>query len=296
MRAAIVALGCAAISIAGCRSSPEAPHGSPVLTDVMWVSPSARTRIWGRDADAGVSTRVPGNASEIDFVFDRRLDGTRIEDIVGNTTVPKPIPPIMVSWPGMSDPTAPVMSDPPFGHRVFYNSAALYGGESSYAFVRPTLPGFPSGTTVTFTLDRSAFTSAYGEVMDGPAEFTIEIEHMTVVPRGGNATDAVETFPPAFMFPVVFSTRPAAAAKLAPFVRARADGAEIGVALTADTVDKSIVFVSPVGCPGGWPMGALIEVSFAAGVPDAFGIPAPAALPAGGFRVTGTPSGDGGCL
>jgi hypothetical protein len=265
---------------------------------VYWVSPGRHTRIYARDVDAAVATRVPGNASEIDFVFDRRLDGSRIEDTVGNTTVPKQVPPITVTWPGMSDAVAPVMSQPPFSHQVFYNSTAVFGGATSYAFLRPSVPGFPSSTAISFTLDRAAFTSAYGEVMDGPDQIGVEVDAMAIAPRGGTSTDAVETFPPSFLFPIRFSSRPASAEKLAPFARARAAGAELPMAVTADTVDKTVVFVSAASCLGGWPMGAVVDVSFAAGAPDAFGVPSAGELPAGSFRVSGSPApgpADSGC-
>ena len=297
MRAPITALGCAALVFTGCSNAlPEAPRGSPVLLAVDWVAAGKRTRIYPVDADAAAPPRVSPYGSEIDFVFDRRLDGTRIEDVVGNTTVPKQIPPISVTWPGIDDPVAPVMSEPAFSHKVYYNSAAVFGSRTSYAFVRPTLPGFPSSAPVTLTLDRSAFASAYGEQMEGPDQFTVELEPMTVARRAVGSTDAIETFPPAFMFPVTFSNRPAPLAKLAPFARARADGVELPVVLAADTVERTVVYVSPAACVGGWPMGAEVEIDFAAGVPDAFGVASSIDLPAGRFRVSGTPATrDGGC-
>jgi hypothetical protein len=291
MRASITALGCAAFVLAGCGNAlPEAPRGSPVLLAVHWVAGGTRTLIYPPDADAAAPPRVSPYGSEVDFVFDRRLDGSRIEDVVGNTTVPKEIPPISVTWPGIDDPVTPVMSEPAFSHKVYYNSAAVFGSRTSYAFVRPTLPGFPSSAAITFTLDRSAFSSAYGEPMEGPTEFTVELGPMTVTGRAAGTSDAIETFPPSFMFPVTFSNRPAPTAKLAPFARARADGIELPVVLAVDTLERTVVFVSPASCLGGWPMGAEVAISFAAGVPDAFGVASPNDLPAGTFRVSGTPT------
>jgi hypothetical protein len=274
----------------GCSKAPEAPRGSPMLVEVHWVAGGKRTRIFPPDADAASPPRVSPYGNEVDFVFDRRLDGSRIEDIVGNTTVPKQIPPISVTWPGIDDPVAPVMSEPPFSHKVYYNSASLFGNKSSYAFVRPATPGFPSATAITFTLDRAAFTSPYGEPMEGPDQFTVELAAMTISPRAVGSTDAVETFPPSFTYPVTFSNRPATAAKLAPFAYARADGVELPVVVALDTVEKTVVFFSPAACLGGWPMGAQVEVGFAAGVPDAFGVASTTNLPAGSFRVSGASS------
>ena len=296
MRAVATILCCAAMLPIGCSSSAEAPHGSPFLMAVYWKTPGQRTPVWLRDPDAATATRVPGYATEIDFVFDRRLDGSKIEDTVGNATVPKPVPPISVSWPGIDDPVAPVMSEPRFSHQVFYNSTAAFGGQSSYAFLRPVVPGFPSSTTVTLSFDKSAFTSAYGEVMDGPDQIAVEIDVMTIAPRRPATADALETLPPAYTFPIGFSSRPAPIDRLSPFARARADGVPIPVALTGDTVDKTAVFVSAAACLGGWPMGARIDISFAAGVPDAFGVATTTEMPAGSFFVTGSPEArDAGC-
>jgi hypothetical protein len=264
---------------------------------VFWVAAGDRTLIWSTDADAAVPPQVSAACSEIDFVFDRRLDGTQIEDIVNGMTVPKADPPITVSWPGEDDATAPVMSDPPFSYNVYYNSTAVFGGQTAFAFLRPTAVGFPSGTSVQLTLDKSRLTSAYGEEMTGPGELSVPVDTMTVIPRS-SSSDAVETFGPTFRFPVRFSNRPANIDKLTPFARARAGGADLAVSLFADATDPMVVYVAPAACLGGWPMGAVIDLSFIAGTPDAFGVPAPADMPAGSFLIGGAPpeaSRDAGC-
>src|SRR6266850_4138661 len=127
-------------------SSPSPPHGSPILTQVYWVTGGAQLLAWSRPGqpDQAFVSPVPPFASEVDFVFDRRLDGARIEDIVtvgGVTTArPKATPAIHASWPDM----AARMSDPPFALVVDYNSAATFGGASAYVFARPVVAGFPS--------------------------------------------------------------------------------------------------------------------------------------------------------
>lgn len=256
-----------------------------MLVGVWWVAAGNRTQVWGGDPDAGVAAVLPG-ASEIDFVFDRRLDGSRIEDSVGNTTVPKASPPVTVSWP---NPTV-VMSDPPFADDVFYNSVALYGNQSSYVFLRPRALGFPATTTITFSLDANGLTSAYGEPMTGPATVDVRTDALGVARRTSSGTNMLDTFPPTFQVPVQFTTRPAGAATLAGFVHARADGVEVPVAVAADTVDPTLVYVAPT-CAGGWPVGAVVEVTFDAGLPDAFGVPATEPLDGGTFRVAGADAG-----
>src|SRR5258707_7045322 len=134
-------------------SSPPAQHGSPILTQIYWVADGAQLLAWSRAPDTAQVSPVPPFASEIDFVFDRRLDGARLEDIItvgGVTTArPKPTPAIHASWPDM----AARMSDPPFALVVDYNSVATFCGASAYVFARPVVPGFPSNTIVTFEPD-----------------------------------------------------------------------------------------------------------------------------------------------
>jgi len=263
-----------------CSSQPQAPHGSPVLVGVFWVTGSAHTQVWGADPDAGAGP-VPPGASQVDFVFDRRLDGARVEDTVGNMTVAKASPPITAGWP---EPDS-VMSDPPFAADVFYNSVPLYGGQSAYVFLRPRAVGFPSATAVTFALDPTGLTSAYGEPMVGPSSITVTTDHLGVLPRPPSGANGLDTFPPTFQLPVQFTARPTLS-RVAAFTRATANGEAVPVRVAADAVDPTIVHVSSA-CAGGWPAGTRVDVSFDAGLPDAFGVPTDAPLPAGSFQVSG---------
>ncbi len=251
-----------------------------MLVGVFWVTGATHTQVWGGDPDAGAGP-VPPGASQVDFVFDRRLDGARVEDTVGNMTVPKASPPITVGWP---EPDS-VMSDPPFTADVFYNSVAFYGGQSAYVFLRPRAVGFPSATPVTFTLDPSGLTSAYGEPMVGPTSITVTTDRLGVVPRPSSGPNGLGTFPPTLQLPVQFTARPAFS-RVAAFTRATADGQAVPVKVAADAVDPTIVHVSSA-CTGGWPAGTRVDVSFDPGLPDAFGVPTDAPLSAGSFLVSG---------
>ena len=125
----------AAALTAAC-SRHEEPHGSPVLLSVQWISGAGKTQVWTPTETATV--QVPAAGQEVDFVFDRLLDGTRIEDIVTQngveTTVPKATPPITTSWPD----AATVMSTPPFSDQVRYNSEPFYGAGD---LLRPAAAG-----------------------------------------------------------------------------------------------------------------------------------------------------------
>ena len=92
---------------AACSAGPPpAPHGAPVLKAVYWIAGGAPLLAW-TPADAPSSflvSPVPPFATQVDFVFDRRLDGDLIEDTVIvdgiPTTQPKAMPPVEVQWPG----------------------------------------------------------------------------------------------------------------------------------------------------------------------------------------------------
>jgi hypothetical protein len=262
---------------------PGPPRGSPVLLEVHWVAGGKDTVVYARNGDAAAPGSVPGGVSRIDFVFDRRLDGNRVEDTVNGLPATKANPPITVSWPD----SASVMSSPPFSADVLYNSVSAYGGESSYVFVRPATPGLPSGTTVTFHLDRTALANVYGEPMDGPEQIEVSIGPMAILRRVGSTPDALEAFPPSYMFRVDFDNRPAASALLVPFARVTSGGAPLPFALAGDSRSPTSIYVSPGACLTGWPTAAVVDVSFEAGLPDAFGVATPAAQTAGSFLVGG---------
>ena len=276
----------------GCSSGSQEPHGSPVLVAVYWTSGGTRTLVYESDPDAAVADSVPAAAGEVDFVFDRRLDGTRVEGSDGGTTVPKANPPITVSWPD----AATIMSNPPFGADVFYNSASLFGGQSSYVFLRPRVPGFPSGTSVTFHLDKNNLTSAYGEPMTGPTDIVIPVAPLAVIPpANGGGADSLPPQALGFMFRVVFTSWLAAPAALTPFTHVTSAGAPVPFSIAADVNDPRAIYISPAACGGRWPAGATIDVGFDPGLPDAFGVPSATAFSGGSFTTVDSPTPDGGC-
>lgn len=248
--------------------------------------------------------QAPAGGQEVDFVFDRLLDGTRIEDVVTQngveTTVPKATPPITASWPD----AATVMSVPPFSDQVRYNSEPFYGAATSYVLLQPARVGFPSSDTITFALDQTNLTSAYGEPMIGPPEITVTTGPFSASFRLPAGSDGSASVPTKFSLPATFSNRVASVASIEPFVAVKANGMPVPVVLTADASDPTLVYLSPASCLGGWPVDVAIDVTIAAGAPDAFGVAmaadahttfmasgvAPAA-PDGGCPVTATDGG-----
>ena len=281
-------LAAALIAGLGCRKAPEAPHGAPVLVEVLWEVQGVPTRIWSRDADAAVATMVPPQGSRVDFVFDRRLDGARVEDTVNDLPVPKANPPITVSWPDM----ATVMSAPPFAADVFYNSLPDWGDQTTYAFLKPHVTGFPAaGTEITFTLDPNGLTSIYGEPMDGPTTITITTGAFTVTLPSGTFTA-----PTTYQIPIAFSTRAPSHEALMPFVHVLDGVTPLPFELVNDKGDSKLLYAAPIGCRGGWPPGASIVVFADQGLPDAFG--RPLAIPVTGRFTTSSIAAspvDGGC-
>jgi hypothetical protein len=260
-------------------SSPAASHGPPVLLDAFWVSSGQKTQVWTVTDPTAPTVTVGPAGQEIDFVFDRLLDGNRIEDTVTvngmQTTVSKAAPPITVTWPD----AATAMSTPPFSDQVLYNSEPFYGPNTSYALLKPLAVGFPSSDTVTFTLDPTGLTSADGEPMLGPSQISVATGAFSAsfrLPQEADAStgaDASTAVPSGYMLPVAFSNRVAGPATIEPFVHVSAGGATLPVVLAGNAGDSTVIFVSPASCLGGWPSDVTIDVTIAAGVPDAFGVP-----------------------
>ena len=254
---------------AACSSSQE-PHGSPVLLSVQWIAGGQRTQVWTPTETGTVQASAAGQ--EVDFVFDRLLDGTRIEDVVTQngieTTVPKATPPITTSWPD----AATVMSTPPFSDQVRYNSEPFYGPATAYVLLQPAVVGFPSSDTITFSLDQTNLTSAYGEQMIGPSRISVTTGPFSASFALPGGSDGSASVPPNFALPAIFSNRAASTASVEPFVHVEANGLPLPVVLVADLSDATIVRLLPASCLGGWPVGVPIDVTIAAGVPDAFGV------------------------
>jgi hypothetical protein len=270
----VLALLAAALTTVGCSSNTD-PHGSPVLLYAYWVSGGVRTQVWantssGSDASPQAAP-VPAAGQEVDFVFDRLLDGSRIEDTITQNgvqmPVPKAMPPVTVTWPD----AATVMSAPPFAAQVFYNSEPIFEGTTAYVFLRPVEVGFPSSDTVTFALDKTGLTSAYGDQMIGPAQISVATAGLSASFRLPSGNDGSATVATNYQLPVVFSNRVAGAAAVEPFIHVEANGLPLPVVVAADTSDLTVVYVSPASCLGGWPIGVSVGVTVAAGAPDAFG-------------------------
>jgi hypothetical protein len=275
----------ATLAALGCRKETEEPRGSPILKYVTWQAHAGAPRlVWSRDADAAVSAVVPAAGSKIDFVFEGKLDGARIEDTVGGNPVPKPNPPITVRWPDM----ATVMSTPAFAVDVYYNSLPTYGQGTTTAFVQAHAAGFPSATAVTFLLDPNGLTSVYGEPMVGPTEITVTTEPLVVTLPLSNATVSMS-----YRAPIAFSTRGPTTAALKAFVQVTTGGGALPFELMRDTADLTRLLAVPMGCL--WPPGVRIDVSVAAGAPDAFGRPLAAAVTASFMTAPFAAEVDAGC-
>jgi hypothetical protein len=286
-RVVVLAAGLAA----GC-SSPQEPHGSPVLLNVYWIVDGQPTQVWSRSSTGLV--QVPPGAQEIDFVFDRLLDGNRIEDTVVQNgmqiTVPKATPPVTVSWPD----EATAMSAPPFADSVRYNSVPLYGGATAFVLLQPAAVGFPSSDTVTFALDKTGLTSAYGDQMIGPSSISVETGPFSAsfqLPMNGDASVAV---PQNYMLPVTFSNRITIAA-VEPYIHLSAGGRDLPFEVVGSTSSGTTIYLSAASCLGGWPAGVPIAAQVAAGAPDAFGVPMAADATTTFMAVGSTSTPDGGC-
>jgi hypothetical protein len=235
--------------------------------DVYWIAGGQKTLVWAAgQADGSPATVVPPDGQEVDFVFDRRLDGSKIEDTVTqngmNVQVPKATPPITVSWTGST-------AGAPLAAQVLYNTEPFYGGTTAFVFVQLANAGFPSSNDIVFTLDKAALTSAYNEPMTGPDQVVVATGPLTATVRALSTADAASAVPTSFMVPIAFSTRVAASA-VSPFVHASWAGGAIPVSLAADASDLTVLYAT-AGCMGGWPTGGPITLTVDSGAPDAFG-------------------------
>jgi hypothetical protein len=287
----------AVLGAASCSSSSDPPRGAPVLTRVYLTAAGARYTIWSSpDApDPAQVATVPALGYEVDFVFNRRLDGNRIEDTVNDGGVsveqPKAVPPITVAG---FDPQA---ESPAFVLNVLYNSAGIFGDGTSYVLAKPRVPGFPSATALTFQIDRSNITSPYGEPLAMPDTVPITTQPFSVaigVPSGADGGSGPPVEAGNFQVPLHFSNLPAASARLLPFVHARVGGGDLPVSLLVDAVDGSLLRMVPGGDLAAWPAGSTIDVTIDQGLPDAFGIGLAAATNATFATLPGGTPPDGG--
>jgi hypothetical protein len=284
----LLALAGVGFALGAACGGPTEPHGSPVLTKVYWSANGEQQVVWSpaNAPDPTLASSVSPFGNEIDFVFDRQLDGSRLEDIVtmNGTTVAVPKTPaaIEVRWPDM----AARMSDPPFKLSVDYNSLPTYGGQSVYVFARPDVPGFPSGETLTFDLILANLTSAYGDVATAPASIAVKTTTFSVSIQAPTGTAATT-----FELPLAFSNRlpPVPAAGTSPAVHVTTAGAAVPYKLLADASLGSRWFVAPADCLGAWPASSTFTVTIDAALTDAFG--GPLAQSATATFATGAPSG-----
>jgi len=242
------------------------------------VTGGQRTAIWASSQPPeGLGVIAPPAVQQVDFVFDQRLDGTKVENVAQ--------PPIVASWTDASG--APAALDA----QVLYNSLPLYGGTSSYAFVRPAVPGVPSSQTVTFTLARASLTGTSGLPFVGPDQVSVMTGPVTATVQLPSNADAGGSVPPSFMVPIGFSNR-VSVDGVAPFVHASTATGAIPISVAANASDPTLIYVT-AACAGGWPAGAAVTVTIDAGAPDAFG--GLLATPASGTFTAVGAAGDGGC-
>ncbi|MES1210506.1 MAG: hypothetical protein ABUS79_31590 [Pseudomonadota bacterium] len=279
MRCATSWLLVAAWLAVGCTSA-AAPQAPPALLNVFWIAGGQRTAVWtSTQPDGGPAVVAPPAVQQVDFVFDQRLNGAKIEDA--------PTPPISVSWPEQT-------ADASFPAMVLYNSEPFYGGASSYAFLRPASVGLPSSDTIVFTLDSALLTGTNNQPFTGPTQIAVTTAPLTAAVRVPSDADAGGVVPAKYMMPIVFSNRVAADA-VSPFIHASTAAGALAVVVAGNASDPTIAYVT-AACAGGWPPGVPITLTVDSGAPDAFGglLAAPAS---GTFMSVATSgaSGDGGC-
>jgi hypothetical protein len=262
LTAAVCALG------AGCSSGSTELHGSPVLQQVFWISGGQQLLAWSFEPDPTLVSPLPPFASELDFVFDRRLDGTKIDNLVTEngvtTTVPKEPGAVRVTWSDMLT----AVSNPPFHLVVDYNSVPRFGGVTSYLFARPDIAGFPASHSLSFTFVPDDITSPYDEPAVLPPSIPIITSAFT-----SSITSAPAPVATSYQFPLTFSNRlPPPPPAAHPHVHVRTAAGDVPYQLVADTSLASRWYVQAASCLGSWPAGASFELTVDAAFSDAFGV------------------------
>jgi hypothetical protein len=259
----------ASVALAGCSGGGASePHGSPILTKVYWIVGGSSYLAWSKEDDIAMTSPVPPGASQINFVFDRRLDGSRIEEVTTVNDVrivtPKDPPPVRATWPDM----AATAEAAPFSLTSSYDPVPPYGSGTAMVFSRPTTPGFPADSTVTFTLLTTQLTSAYGEPATVPDSIPVKTGSFNVT-VGSTSGSVVSSF----QVPLAASNRLAAPPTTeSRFVHVSANGVAVPYKLLADVTLTSRWFVVPADCLGGfWPAATTFTVTVDPGFPDAFG-------------------------
>ena len=194
---------------------------------------------------------LPGR--EIDFVFDRLLDGNRIEDTVTvngmQTTVSKAAPPITVTWPD----AATAMSTPPFSDQVLYNSLPFYGTNDQLRSAQAAggrIPVVGHGhlhPRPDRPHQRGRRTDARSQPDLRRDRRVFGVVRFAVCTAGADASTAV---PSGCMLPVAFSNRVAGPAAVEPFVHVSAGGATLPVVLAGNAGDPTVIFRVARQLPG----------------------------------------------
>lgn len=294
-----------AVAAAGCSDS--APHGPPVLLQVYWETRGAApVLIWSSTpTDNPLPTTVSPAATQFDLVFDRVIDGSKIEDtktVNGVATqVPKMQPsgggdggattpsPVSVSWPGMADGVAALAATndkESYDLEVWYNSISLPAAPagSSYVYGRET-PSYPSETPLTINIVPDGITSKYNEPMApiDPLVVTTQPFGVMINPTSGAApgpgTPLPTYVPTNFWVPLQFNNVPLfidpsrRAAALSQYLQVRQNGVLLTPGqyqLQASASDPTLILLQP-GSIQIWDSGGRLDVTLSADLPDVYG-------------------------
>ena len=125
---------------------------------------------------------MPPSPTQFNLVFDRVIDGSKIEDTVTTNGVsrqqPMAMSPVTVSWPvpAMNPPLGPA-----FNLAVWYNSIHLATADpsTSYVYGRAT-PSYPSSASISIAIDANGITSQYNEPMAMVAPIVVQTQPFSV--------------------------------------------------------------------------------------------------------------------
>lgn len=248
----------------GGAASPARSTGRPKMLQMFWRG-AGREPIdllaAGTDSGAGTPPVVAPMPVRVEAIFDRKLDGSMIEDGSTDPPRPRPDPPVMVEFPGKDD-----------AFRLIVTYAS--NGPSILISGRP---GYPSDELVTLVFDRMRVTSQSGDPLDGIAAVTVQTEPFSGTARSSTASGR-DLAPPSAIV-LSFNNHPHSANLPAQVEVRTVDGRPLNVSVYPDSLDDTRWYVVPGACLGEWPAGEVL-LTVRADAVDLYGRPMAAPIEA----------------
>jgi hypothetical protein len=235
--------------------STEPPH----IIRLSWI-----TRDQVVDLLALPASPVPPWPYRFEAVFDRLLDGSKIEDGTVDPPRPRADPPVHIEFEGKTADN--------------FTPTVVYASNGPAILVSAT-PTYPAGRRVHISFDPAGVTSQGGQPLAGLSSVTVDTAPFSVSIGAASGGAAGAPLPRTTSLVLTFNNLPRAE-DLPGAVRVSAGGADLPFVLRADTLNPLRWRLAPAPCLELWPAGATLTVTVGVGAADVFGSPLPAPVEA----------------